>query len=362
MLAEAANVHTRRWARALVGRGWTVTVLSTSDQRIDGVSVRPLRVPPFGCRYPRRWWGRYAQYLCGMARHSRADLVHVHFLKDYPLRPLVELGVPLVVSTWGSDVVVCPNDRPDTQQQRRRKVWLLQQAAAVTATTDYLADRTAAYGGIGREGIRVIPFGVDWRRFGGRSDRASGDGLTVGFLKHLESRYGPQVLVAAMPIVLDRFPAARFLMVGDGPAGPDLVAQAAALGVEHAIEWAGAIPHEQVPAAMARMDVFVMPSMIEAFGVSAVEAQAAGVPVVFSDLPGVGEAVQDGVGGLAVPAGDAAALADAICRLLADAPLGRRLGEQGRRTIRQRFDFDDNVTEMERVYRQVTADRLCPAG
>jgi glycosyltransferase involved in cell wall biosynthesis len=107
------------------------------------------------------------------------------------------------------------------------------------------------------------------------------------------------------------------------------------------------------------MDVFVMPSIADAFGVSAVEAQAAGVPVVFSDLPGVGEAVADGVGGVAVPPGDPAALAAAICRLLADAPLRRRLGEGGRRTVRERFDFDDSLSRMETVYRKAMRRSAC---
>lgn len=359
ILAEASNVHTRRWAQGMVRRGWGTTVLSARSAPIEGVTVLPIRVPGFSHRHPYRWWTRYARYLRAMVGEAGADLVHVHFLRDYPLTPAAAGDAPVVVSTWGSDVVPFETDQPDRPAQRRRKVALLQGAAAVTATTGHLADRTAEFGGISRESVTVIPFGVDWRRFELAGRPAGSRPPVVGFVKHLEARYGIQHLVEALPAVLERFGDARLVVYGEGPMGRDLVRRAGQLSVGRAIQWRGRIPNEQVPAALAQMDVLVMPSMADAFGVSAVEAQAAGVPVVFSDLPGVREAVTDGVGGLAVAPGDPAALAAAICRLLADEPLRRRLGEGGRRTVREHFDFEDNLGQMESVYRKAMQRRAC---
>ncbi|MCP4248230.1 MAG: glycosyltransferase family 4 protein [bacterium] len=361
MLAEAANVHTQRWATALARRGWETTVLSISSTTIPGVTVCRLEVPPFNLRHRRRWWGRYAQFLREEMRRSRADLVHIHFLTDYPLMPPAPDDPPLVVSTWGSDVVAYAGDPPDSPEKRDRKVALLRGAAALTATTRFLAERTACYGGINEDGITVIPFGVDCRRFDVDRPSSATDTPVVGFIKHLESRYGIQHLIEAIPAVLAHFAAARFRIIGDGPLGEALIQQADRLGVGEAIDWVGRIPNERVPTALAEMDVFVMPSLADAFGVAAVEAQAAGVPVVFSALPGVAEAVTDGVGGLAVPPGEPAALADAICRLLADEDLRQRLGGGGRQMVRRRFEFEDNVTRMEQVYQRVVAERLCNA-
>ena len=361
MLAEAANVHTQRWAAVLARRGWETTVLSISSASIPGATVRRLEVPSFGPRYRRRWWGRYAQFLRDEIRRSRADLVHVHFLTDYPLMPPAADDPPLVVSTWGSDVVAYTGDPPDLSDRRDRKIALLRGAAAVTATTRYLARQTADYGGIVETEITVIPFGVDCQRFKvGRSKPVSHQPV-VGFIKHLESRYGIQHLIEAIPAVLSQFATARFRIIGDGPLRVALIEQSGRLGVGDAIDWVGHIPNNQVPSALAEMDVFVMPSLADAFGVSAVEAQAAAVPVVFSDLPGVAEAVADGVGGLAVPPGEPAALAEAICRLLADRELRQRLGRGGRKMVQERFDFDVNVAQMEQVYRRVAARRLCSA-
>ncbi|MFQ5489379.1 MAG: glycosyltransferase family 4 protein [Phycisphaerae bacterium] len=361
MLAEASNVHTQRWSQALARRGWQVSVLTFRDGSIEGVRVIPIEVPRFGAGYMHRWWRRYVRYLQSIIVETAADLVHVHFLRDYPLMPAGAADPPIVVSTWGSDVVAYPTDPPDTASRRCRKVALLQGAAAVTATTEHLADATAAFGGIDRRDITVIPFGVDVDRFATAKPGLNVPGPVVGVIKHLEGRYGLDSWIRAMPRVLNRFEKARFVIIGHGPQEAELRRLAAQLDVADRIDWRGLVPNCDVPRALAQMDVFVMPSLVEAFGVSAVEAQAAGVPVVFSDLPGATEAVTHEVSGLAVPPGDPAALADAVCRLLGDDALRRRLGRAGRRMVRQRFDFARNVDRMEEVYREALDGRPRPA-
>lgn len=383
MLAETRTVHAQRWATALLRRGCEVAVLSVSATPIPGVEVIPLRTPPFSWSYPRRWWGRYAQYLGDTISRVGADVVHIHYLADYPPGGFPQVGGPqsagqarvppipagrhaplrpaLVISTWGADIVQdqwVPHDNAD---QRQRKVSLLRAADAVTATTHYLADCTARYGGIPRDQITVIPFGVDVQRYRVLgTDRPKREPV-VGFIKHLEGKYGVENLVRAVPRVVAEFETVRFVVIGQGSQEAALKRLAEELGVSGHIDWPGAIDNAEVPAALAGMDVFAMPSvsLSETFGVSAIEAQAAAVPVVYSDLPGVGEAVTNGVGGLAVTPGDVEALADAICLLLSDPALRRRLGDNGRQFVSERFDFEDNVSQMEQVYRQVTTEVAC---
>jgi glycosyltransferase involved in cell wall biosynthesis len=375
MLAEARTVHAQRWATAFSRRGWEVAMLSVSATPIPGVQIIPLETPPFGWSYPRRWWGRYAQYLRSVIRRVEPDLVHIHYLTDYPLERGAGFGQaqswwrpqrwpPLVISTWGADIIQDQWVAQDTAPQRGRKVKLLRTADAVTATTGYLAECTAEYGAIPRKAITVIPFGIDVQRYRRPEPTRSSRNPVVGFIKHLEPKYGSEYFIRAMPQVLQRCPGARFVIVGKGREERPLQELARGLGMDGRIDWRGAIDNAQVPAALWEMDVYVMPSVSrsETFGVTAVEAQAAGVPVVFTDLPGVREAVTDGVGGLAVPPGDVEAMAGAIGRLLADESLRRSLAEGGRETARRRFDFQDNVARMEEVYRQVTAERPSVAG
>ena len=373
MLAEARTVHAQRWATTMAHRGWDVAMLSASQTPVAGVEIIPLRTPPWGWSYLRRWWGRYAQYVRSTIRCFAPDVLHIHYLTDYPLERGAGFGLghstwrspnwpPLVISTWGADIIQDQWVAHDTQEQRRRKVELLQTADAVTATTCYLADCTAEYGAIPRESITVIPFGIDLDRY--HPTQAAGRRYpVVGFIKHLEPKYGLEYLLRAMPRVLNEFPTARLVVIGQGSQEQFLKRLGKNLGLEGCLDWRGAIDNLEVPAALSEMDIYVMPSVSrsETFGVTAVEAEACGVPVVFSDLPGVREAVTDGVGGLAVPPGDVEALARAICRLLTDQALRRRLGAGGRRTACERFDFQANVSQMEQVYRRVACNLPCAA-
>jgi len=110
-----------------------------------------------------------------------------------------------------------------------------------------------------------------------------------------------------------------------------------------------------VPAAMAQCDIIVMPSRdaSETLGIAALEAQAMGVPVIATEIGGIPEAVQDGVGGLLIPPGDAEALAAALLRLARDSALRARLGRQGRAFIAAHFDWERTLDAMEAVYRRV---------
>lgn len=363
IVSESNRVHTQRWSRSLAQRGHDVTVLSESQTPIAGVKVIPFRVPGLSARYARGFWGRYTKYIRQLLAEHDPDLIHYHFLRADVLTPEDRDGRPLVISTWGSDVIVDHGDLPEAQDVRHRKITLLRSADRITATTEYLADCTAAYGWVNRRDITVIPFGVELERFRPKVHQAK-ESYTVGTIKHLLPKYGIDVFIRAMPHVLARHASTRFAIAGDGPDREALQALAESLGVACGIDWLGAVRHESVPETLLNFDLFVMPSMSksETFGVVAVEAQAAGVPIVSSDLPGVREAVQHDVGGCLIPSGDHGALAETVCRLLDDVELRRRLSRQGRRFVQEKMNWSAHVDQMESVYDEVlaTAELVTP--
>ena len=129
----------------------------------------------------------------------------------------------------------------------------------------------------------------------------------------------------------------RAEIVGDGPDRPDVEAALAAGGVRQAVELAG--ERDDVPERLAAADVFVLSSRSECMPISVLEAMAAGLPVVASAVGGLPEMVEDGHTGYLVAPGDAAALGEALARLVADPDLRRRMGAAGRRRARERFDL-----------------------
>jgi glycosyltransferase involved in cell wall biosynthesis len=179
----------------------------------------------------------------------------------------------------------------------------------------------------------VIPNAVDVAT----APRARHDGAVprIVAVGRLAPPKDPITLVRA----LARLPGGRFsaLIVGDGPERGAVAAELTARGLTGAVELAGA--RRDVPELLARSDVFALASLSEGGPISILEAMAAGLPVVASDVGGVGDIVVPGETGLLVPAADPDALASALARLLADPELRRRLGAAGRERARERFDL-----------------------
>jgi glycosyltransferase involved in cell wall biosynthesis len=123
--------------------------------------------------------------------------------------------------------------------------------------------------------------------------------------------------------------------------------------LSHRVELLGA--RADVPDLLARSDVFVLSSRSEGFPVSVLEAMAAGLPVVATDVGGVGEAVEDGETGFLIPAADSEALAAALERLLVDGELRRRLGAAGRARALRLFDVSRYRAAYEELYRRLNA-------
>jgi phosphatidylinositol alpha-mannosyltransferase len=115
------------------------------------------------------------------------------------------------------------------------------------------------------------------------------------------------------------------------------------------------VPHAELPRYHAAADVFASPAVgQESFGIVLVEAMAAGVPVVATDIPGYREVVRDGVDGLLVPPNDATALASAIRRVLSEPALASALASAGR-TRAETYSWDAVVPRLEAVYDRVLA-------
>jgi glycosyltransferase involved in cell wall biosynthesis len=185
--------------------------------------------------------------------------------------------------------------------------------------------------------VRVIHNGISLEGYSSRENPTLRSSLTKGSQRpivmsvaRLENRQkGLQFLVSAAAEVTD----AQFILVGAGPHRAELEEQVEGLGIQDRVTFLG--HREDVPELLGSCDLLVLPSLFEGFGVSVLEAMAAGRPVVASAIGGVNEVVVDGETGLLVPPGDPHALAAAIRTVLADSALARRFGEAGRARSRQ---------------------------
>jgi glycosyltransferase involved in cell wall biosynthesis len=284
-----------------------------------------------------------------MVRAFEPDIVHVHYIYNDIINVLWYWGMKnLFVSPWGSDIVNDHSAEIDGSSFYRR--FLFRQAKAITATSHFLANVTRRY--TDKE-VHVVPFGVDCQVFRptGRINMTSA--VTLGFVKHLRAHYGPEYLIQAMEIIVRQYPQTRLLMAGSGELHSQLEELMGLLGLTRNISFLGAIEHRQVPEILKNVDIFVMPSIWEGFGVSAVEAQAMEIPVVATKVGGIPEVVRDGITGILVEPHSPERLATVIIELIGNPEKRKEMGKEGREYVLSHYRWEDNAALMDNLYKSV---------
>lgn len=201
--------------------------------------------------------------------------------------------------------------------------------------------------------IAMIPNGIDvdmFRVSPQRNDENHPD-RTVGIIARLSPIKGHVYLIEAMAQVVREFPDARLFIFGQGNIKYSLVNAAEKFKVIEKVLFLPAISN---PAEVLReIDIFVMPSLDEGLGLSLLEAQASGIPVVASNVGGIPTVVRNEISGLLVPPRDAQALAGAIMRIMDDKKLAMRLGGRGRADVMEKFNVKFMAKKVEEVYAEV---------
>jgi glycosyltransferase involved in cell wall biosynthesis len=356
-VADAGSIHTRRWVRYFLERGNEILVLSRYEASIPGTKV--LLWPKVTSE---DWLTRKFEVLRNawafrsMVRAFEPDIVHIHYIPNDIINVLWYWGMKnLIVSPWGSDII---NDRlAEIERASFYRRFLFRQGRVITATSHFLADVTRHYTD---KKVHVVPFGVDCQAFFPTERINMTSAVTLGFVKHLEVEYGPEYLIRAMGLIVDRHPQTRLLMAGSGDLHGRLEELTGQLGLTRNISFLGAIEHHQVPELLRSVDIFVMPSIREEFGVAAVEAQAMEIPVVATRIGGVPEVVLDEETGILVEPGNSEQLAQAILTLIEDPALRRQMGKRGRRHVLANYRWEDNAAMMEKLYQREAWIRPCP--
>jgi len=219
--------------------------------------------------------------------------------------------------------------------------------------------------GVSGSHIRLIPNGVDPAHFAETPDAAAvaqyrerhhlPDGRpVVGTVGRLASGgvKGFDLLLGAVHALRQERPELHVLIVGDGPRRPFLERLAVDLGLSSRVHFAGSAMDTRVPLALMRVFAFPV-RWQEGFGLSLIEAMAAGKPVVATRTGAVPDIVEDGRSGVLVPPEDAASLAEGIARLLSDPAAASRMGGAAQARVRETFSLERMVDQIESVYREL---------
>jgi len=344
--AGGVQVHVKNLAARLLERGHEAIVLTPatvapSEPWVRSVG-RPVRVSYRGTVAPIAplSYRRVRSVLVSF----RPDVVHVH----EPLTPSASMFATLVATAPVVATVHAYLDRSIAMELAApilRRIWRrVTVGVAVSGAAASFLRRV-----LPGAALEIVPNGVDVGAFAEADQRDDlPPGRRILWVNRLDAQKGFPVALAAFSKVLAEVPDAILVVVGEGKDR-----EALALLTESArarVEMRGAVPNEQVPSYLASCEVFVSPAVgQESFGIALVEAMAAGLPVVATDIAGYREVVSDGVEGLLVPPRDPEALAAGLVRVLTEPELAQRLGGAGRERARI-FDWPIVVDRLEELY------------
>jgi glycosyltransferase involved in cell wall biosynthesis len=228
----------------------------------------------------------------------------------------------------------------------------LRQVDRLITPSRYVAAQYAAHG-IPSDKIMVIQNGIDVENFA--PGQRSTAGLTLGFIGHLGKHKGLDVLLHALSLM--DASKVRLLVVGTGEDAEQLQTYCRERGLDPYVTFYGHVENHRIATIYHQIDVLVVPSVWpENSPVTITEAMASSIPVIASDVGGIGELVEDGVTGYLIPLGDSLAIVDRIGRFLARPELLRTMGERALAKI-QAYPMQQQVERIVDVYRQAMAQR-----
>ncbi|MGP3924173.1 glycosyltransferase [Streptomyces sp. 8N616] len=288
-----------------------------------------------------------------------ADVVHVHLMRDLITLPFalaaLQCGRPLVLQTHGMI---------DPTEKRVAKVVDALGLRRVLRGADAILHLTE----MEREGVEAVVTPARLRRTDRlvngvqlQDRRPANDGSrppTVLYCARVQARKRPEDFISAIPTVLAKYPDARFVLAGPDTgalAGP-MLDLARGLGVGHAVEYVGALDHAAVLEQLRRSDVYVLPSVVEPFAVSVLEAMSVGLPVVVTKTGGLSPDVEAAGAGRVVdsrPDRDNGPLVGQAILELLDPAANEEASEAAWRLIRDQFSIERVVDHLQGIYEEI---------
>jgi len=345
------------WRDREAGREWQSRRISEDapDRQLTPLEFLRGRFnrSPFLYLLKSLWLVPGAVYLGRVLRDRGIERIHAHWASYAATMALVAhwvYDIPFSFTAHAYDIYLVP---------RLLAVKVAEAEFAVTCARVNVSFLSALAGEDSGRRVVVNYHGVSLERFRPVEHRAPGDVPCVVTCGRLEPYKGHHVLLRACAALARPV---RCIVVGEGPQRQRLEQLAAELGIGDRVEFTGPLPQARLVEIYARADVFVLASVVlERSGKRDVipnvlaEAMAMQIPVVASDISGIGELVADGVSGRLVPPNDVSALAAVLGELVGDPAQRQRLARAGRAKVAADFDREVNIEALAELFRRAPA-------
>jgi glycosyltransferase involved in cell wall biosynthesis len=367
-LSDAKSYHTKRWVNYFVYRGHQCFLFTLEKGSINSTSkdssissppnggfdtkaeefLIPTTAPPNFLKYPLS-----LRKIRKIVNRIKPDLINAHFVPSYGFIGALLKIHPLVISTWGSDVLISPGK---SWLHKLRAKYVLKKADLVTADAKVTAE--AVYNlGVEREKVVISPMGVEKHLIAGQEKSELGSletekpYLFILSNRRLEPLYDIATLLKAIPLVIKEAKKdVKFIILGEGSQKSQLIHLSRELKIEGYVEFKGVVSREKLLQYYRNSDIYVSTSKSDSTSVSLLEAMSFGAIPVVTDIPGNREWIEDHENGFLFPRYDHKALANKIIYAINEFTHRADFRENNRTIIQEKGVWENNMKVIEEEF------------
>lgn len=357
-IGDAYSIHTQRWIKYFADKGHEVFLISFrpfGNNKIENVQLFILKESHSSM------WG--ISFLINLLFTSvqvrklikkiNPDIIHAHFITDCGLLGALSGFHPLVVTAWGSDILL----HPKKTKNRYIVQYVLKKADLITCDSNKVKQAMIALNNKA-ENSYVIQWGVNLDKFNPtinanvvRTHLNINNAPVVISTRSFESIYNIDIVIKSIPFVVKEISDVRFILKNAyGTMEPELRNLAKELDVSESVVFVDMIDYTEMPAYLNAADIFISVPSSDSTSISLLEAMACGLPVIVSDLPASREWVKDGWNGYIVPVRDEKTLADAIVKLIKDKKKRKLSGRRNYELVKEKANYEKHMKKMEELY------------
>lgn len=348
-VGPAGSAHIVKWSNWFSNRGHEVHVISFTEGVIERAQVHhiDIGVDVRGSDLSKLKYLLAGKKIRNLISTINPDIINAHYATSYGAAMALSGVNDYILSVWGSDIYDFP------QKSIIHKALLkycLKKPALLLSTSKAMAKEASKYT---KRHLEITPFGVDMNLF--HPEKKNRDDsvqqFVVGTVKGLSDKYGIADILKAAAIIHEKGQVPIYLRIaGSGPQENEYKLLAQKLGIGEITKWLGRISQEEAAVEWSNMDVAVIPSTQESFGVSAVEAQACETAVIVSDIPGLMEATDPGKSSIVVHSCNYREIADVLERLYYNKELRQELAQHGRQYVLKHFELNQCFSNVEALF------------
>ena len=367
-IGDGSSIHMIKWINYFASKGYEVHLISfkLSNGYHSSVKFHNLF-------FASNKHYKFLTYIRGILRrllwlvHTvillnkiKPDIVNAHYITKFGDLAAFSGFRPFILNPWGSDILIEP------KKNKIRKIvtkFCLNRADLIIVDSD-LIKREISHYRIKEEKIIKIFNGIDIEKFSRKDHDPELKKLlliddtspVIISTRNLRPIYNVEMLIKAIPLVLQKRENAIFIIIGDGELMEQLKDLASATGIANAVKFVGGINSDKIPDFLSISDIYVSTSLSDSTSLSLQEAMACEVAPIITDIPANREWISDGKNGFLVSINDSMDLCNKIITLIDNTEIRQQFGKINRQMITKNANYQIEMEKVENIYKQFLSD------